>query len=428
MKEPFRWNPFADQPHNVAPKSERFRHHLKYWNSYFPLLGSILTKAGPGLKLYHRYRKTLYERRVDIHDPFALCFSPDLSRNAEILKCFKDLNITQGLLRIPSWELNRLSFYQEALDFFLRNGMDLTIALLQQRSDVLKPAKWRHFLEAVFSRFSQKCRRFEIGHAWNRTKWGLWNYREYVTLAEAAMGLAQKYKIQLIGPAVIDFEFHLYPAVLKAIPFDIISSLLYVDRVGAPENKQFGWDLSKKTALLRAAVDVCSSKKKELWVTEFNWPLKGTGKYSPASGKPNVTEKEQADYLSRYYILTAAGGLIQRAYWWQLAAPGYGLIDNRKKTWRKRPAYYALKTLISHLKNSTFVRREKSPSVNVFFFKKDKQSLAVCWTNGPPVQWTPSSSIKKVVRQDGTEVPPRNNRTEISHAPKYVYLDSLPPG
>ncbi len=56
MKETFRWNPYADQPHNVAPKNERLRHHFKHAGSYFPLLFSNLRKLAPGLKLYRKYR------------------------------------------------------------------------------------------------------------------------------------------------------------------------------------------------------------------------------------------------------------------------------------------------------------------------------------------------------------------------------------
>ena len=105
---------------------------------------------------------------------------------------------------------------------------------------------------------------------------------------------------------------HLYPAILPRIPFNVFSSLLYVDRMGAPENRQFGWDLQRKASLLKAVVDTCGMGKKPLRITEMNWPLKGTGKYSPVSGKPNVSEEDQADYLVRYYVLSLASGFIRR--------------------------------------------------------------------------------------------------------------------
>jgi hypothetical protein len=422
MNNSFRWNPYADQPHNVLPKSKRFKQHLKYLDSYAYILISNLAKIGPGLKRYHKLRKYIFQNPVKISDPFALCFSPSNDQNEDICACFKELDIKQGLFRIPSWEINKLPLYDKTLDLFLSKGIDITIALLQQRSDVLDPTKWSNFLEIVFSRFQKKCRRFEIGHAWNRTKWGVWDYREYLKLIKPAVLLARKYDIQMIGPAVIDFEFHLYPVVLKAAPFDIISSLLYTDRVGAPENTQFGWDLSKKIALLRAAVDVCSDPQKELWVTEFNWPLKGTGKYSPVSGRPNVSEQEQSDYLARYYLLGSSSGYIQKIFWWQLIAPGYGLIDNRKKKWRKRPAYYAFKTLIAQLKDSTFTHRIHHPSANIFFFEKSGHSFASCWTNKAPSTFEFPSTIDYIITESGEKIIWKDQHINIDHSPKYIYF------
>jgi len=422
MKDSFRWNPYADQPHNVAPKSERLKQHLKYLDSYAHLLISNLAKLGPGLKQYRRLRKKMYQDAVEIDDPFALCFTPAKGLNKEIYSCFHELDIKQGLFRIPSWEVHKLPLYEQALDFFLSKGIQITIALLQQRADVLDMEKWSYFLEAVFSRFQKKCLRFEIGHAWNRTKWGIWDYREYLKLVEPAVSLAEKYGVRTLGPAVIDFEFHLYPAVLKAVPFDIISSLLYVDRVGAPENTQFGWDLSKKIALLRAAVNVCSDPDKELWITEFNWPLIGTGKYSPASGKPNVSEREQADYLVRYYLLGSASGYVQKIFWWQLVAPGYGLIDNRENQWRKRPSYFAFKTLIGQLKESIFTHRIPHPSANIFFFEKHGRTFAVCWTNNSPETWKAPMKIDFVIMGNGEKKVWKDSHVPIDHSPKYIYF------
>jgi hypothetical protein len=42
-----------------------------------------------------------------------------------------------------------------------------------------------------------------------------------------------------------------------------------------------------------------------LWITEVNWPLAGTGAFSPAAGKPNVGEDEQA--VSRPLLCSLPG-------------------------------------------------------------------------------------------------------------------------
>jgi hypothetical protein len=223
---------------------------------------------------------------------------------------------------------------------------------------------------------------------------------------------------------VIDFEFHLYPPVLKEIPFDKVSSLLYVDRVGPPEKTQFGWDTAAKVALLKATVDMSAKKGKDLWITEFNWPLKDTGKYSPASGKPNVSEDQQANYLVRYHILTLASGFVERVYWWQLVAPGYGLIDSRGGEWRKRPSFFAMKTMVAILEGSTFVRKIEHPDVHLFSFMKNGENCVVCWTPGPSIELSFPFRVKRVVSRDGQGEPVNDNRVLIEGSPKYVFCEA----
>lgn len=423
MSFEFRWNPFTDQPHNIAPRKERFLHHFRHAGSYVSLVLSNLRKAHAVLPLYREYRKKMFKEQVNIDTPFALSVSPSREQDEEVVEALKELGICRSLVRIPSWEREKLEVFQEFMKHLAENDIELTIALLQQRNDVLDPSCWEGFLEDVFSRFAKFSSFFEIGHAWNRTKWGVWDYKEYLNLAHPAVSLSKKYNAELVGPAVIDFEFHLYPPVLRAIPFDKVSSLLYVDRVGAPENKQFGWDTPRKVALLKAVVDGSSRGKRDLWITEVNWPLKGTGKYSPASGRPNVSEEEQADYLVRYYILCAASGFVERIYWWQLVAPGYGLIDSRGKEWRRRPSFYAMKTMVSQLERSLFKGKVEHPRAKIFSFFKGERNFFICWTKGPAFDYFFDGRVVRVLSRDGKEIPSGNGRVKIEASPKYVFLE-----
>ncbi len=427
MKETFRWNHYADQPHNVAPKEERLRHHLEHAGSYFSLLFSNLRKLVPGLRLYRKYRKFQYREKVRIADPFALAVSPLGNKNEEVVALLEETGAAKTLVRIASWEKDRFDKIEALLVFLKERGINTIFAVLQQRDDVLSPGKWETFLEEAFSRFRKFSPYFEIGHAWNRTKWGVWDYTEYLRLAERSVSLAKKHNVKLVGPAVIDFEFHLYPPVLKKVPFDVASSLLYVDRVGAPETKQAGWDTSKKLALLRATVDVCLVDR-PLWITEVNWPLKGTGKYSPASGKPNVTEDEQADYLVRYYVLCLATGYVERIYWWQLVAPGYGLIDSRKEPWRKRSSFFAFKTMVYFLRDSEFQGTISHSMAEIFVFHRGGESFVVIWTKDKSY-WGKSldldsflsGEVDRIVGRDGEDIPVQDDQIEINGSPKYVF-------
>ena len=130
--------------------------------------------------------------------------------------------------------------------------------------------------------------------------------------------------------------------------YDGYAALLYVDRRGAPENRQMGFDLEGKIELLHRIMKESrnlDSTKPRLWITEVNWPLRDTGAHSPSLGASQVGEDEQLRYLVRYYLLALATGKVEACYWHQLVAPGYGLIDNRGGTVRERSAFRGFATL-----------------------------------------------------------------------------------
>jgi hypothetical protein len=399
------WNELADQPHNVAPRSERTRHHVRHWRTYVSLVWANVLCGPPAYFRYRRLKKQMFRRPVAIgREMFAVAVSPRKGRNEEVAALLEETGVRETLVRIPSWEKDRLGDYEDFARLLHVRGMGLTFALLQRREDVFDAAGWARFVEDCFARLGPFGRDFEIGHAWNRTKWGVWDYTEYLALARPAFALRDKYGVRLIGPAVIDFEFHLYPPTLRILPFDTSSSLLYVDRVGAPENAQFGWTAAMKVALFKAYTEVSARRPCGCRITEVNWPLADTGPYSPASGKPNVSEEEQADYLVRYYLICLAGGLIERVYWWQLVAPGYGLVDSREEPWRRRPSWFALRTMVAELAGAEFAGKDEGRAARgaeIYRFRKAGREFAVCWTNGAPADFDFGRPVARVLDRDG---------------------------
>ena len=210
----------------------------------------------------------------------------------------------------------------------------------------------------------------EVGHAINRVKWGLWNLRDYRKLLDPVLALKAAYPgLKWMGPAGIDFEYPHALGALASVPrdfsFDALSHHLYVDRRGAPENRQGRFASVEKFALARAmarASGVCADR---LIVSEVNWPLSDTGVYSPVCspylypgqivGAPNVGERDYARFMVRYLLQAACSGMVERVYWWRLAAHGFGLVDERAESWRARPAYHAWMRLIDVLGNATFL-------------------------------------------------------------------------
>ncbi|MHB8055568.1 MAG: hypothetical protein ACYDH3_10015, partial [Candidatus Aminicenantales bacterium] len=169
------------------------------------------------------------------------------------------------------------------------------------------------------------------------------------------------------------------------------------------------------------------------WITEFNWPLAETGPWSPASGKPNVSEALQADFLIRYYVIALASGLIDRAYWWQLVAPGYGLVDSREKPWRKRPAFSAFAFMVTMLSGSAFIGKEEitasggkfGPTDEVYYFRRDDREFALAWAIGGPRRRSFGRTISQVLDRDGKPAPwdRDDGIVHLDGSPRYVVFE-----
>jgi len=292
-------------------------------------------------------------------------------------------------------------------------GHRVTIALVQDRRAVLDPGRWRAFLLGVLDRVHDAVEAVEIGHAINRVKWGLWSPEEYRRLMEpAAEAMARYPGLDWLGPAGIDAEFPRIQALLHALPdgvrFSAVSQHLYVDRRGAPENRQGGMATLEKAAAARAlaaASDRCGDR---LIISEVNWPLSGTGIYSPVCspymhpgqtvGAPNVDEQSAADFMLRYLLITICSGLAERVFWWRLAAHGYGLADDRAPEGiRPRPAFHALAFFLRTTGSGRFLRcLSTPPGVHAWLFETgSRQQVWACAHPEPTLYHPPFTSAQR---------------------------------
>jgi len=175
-----------------------------------------------------------------------------------------------------------------------------------------------------------------------------------------------------IGPPIIDFEYYFTTHYLvgeRPFDFDGIAALLYVDRRGSPDNVQYGhFDLYRKILLLRAVIQASGHPDIPIYLTEFNWPLKGSGKHSPAGEHVQTDEVDQARFLVLYDLTAAATGQVASTFWWQLVARGYGLLDE-DDAWTERRAYRAFKHLLARTRGreSTASPRASARSGASFF-------------------------------------------------------------
>ena len=102
-----------------------------------------------------------------------------------------------------------------------------------------------------------------------------------------------------------------------------------------------------KINLLTSMVHLSAKANNEIYITEANWPLENTAPYAPTSEKECVSESDYSQYMQDYIKIAKGTNKIDKLYWHQLVAPGYGLVDNRDGVVRKTLAFYKFKQLLN---------------------------------------------------------------------------------
>jgi tRNA A-37 threonylcarbamoyl transferase component Bud32 len=427
------WDHLSDQPHQHAGRLAKLKVRVADVGDH---LIEASTVAGALPRIAWRYRRlkaNLYRRPV-AWEGAGVALRPFPEDPAAQLALLDELRVQHVLLRLHPWEEDHDA--EEALARALaEGGCELTFALPQNRDLVRDKERWRRKVAELGERFAPFGPRFQIGQAINRSKWGIWSVREYLELARAAEEILRRNpKVEILGPSVIDFEYHVTAAVLNlrkaGVRFDAVAALLYVDRRGAPENRQAGFDTVDKVVLLRAIAETARHATPRCWITEVNWPLR-EGPHSPAGRAVSVDEEAQANYLVRYYLLTLGTGLVERVFWWQLIARGYGLVDPADPAQlRRRPSFFALKTLLAQLGGATFEGPLEAPiksrsPVRLYRFRRpDLTQLVVGWSaNDQTAKAVLPSRPVAVLGRGGEELPvPAGAEVEVGASPRYFLL------
>ncbi len=382
MKQPFSWDSFSDQPYQLKERAYKKAMRKKHVKSLAYTALVALTHLPLALLFMPFTRK----RRIDPARFFAM--SVNLDKEPDLTpELIKELGAENLLVRFPLWEIDKINAYTDFLRTF--RDKELLINVMQDREHIEDPKMLETHLHSVFEHFSPYAKTFQIATTINRAKWGFFSVNEYLGFFEVARRVQEKHypDIRLIGPSVIDFEYHFTAHALfnlSSTRFDALSALLYVDRRGAPENGQMGFNLMRKIRLLSAMAMLSPKVGKELYITETNWPITGTVPYAPTSEFECVDEESYADFMVRYYLIAFASKQVDAVYWHQLVAPGYGLIDNRDGL-RKRTAFTAFKTMLAQLRHAEVVSYSEDHGSHLMRCR-DLQSgntFHVCWSLTP---------------------------------------------
>ena len=242
MKSVFTWDSYSDQPHIITDKKFKKSQKKKFFLEYLKMLFvfMIVFPISFVWQFFMRYPKVQMQLGIGVN----------LDKGNIQYDLVKELGVKHLLIRIPLSDIGKIDEYVKFAKGF-GNGKNFMINILQDREHVENLELLRADIKVIFEKFQSISSEYQIGNATNRTKWGFFAVSEYLNFYQVAQHVRDQYfpTLKLIGPSVIDFEYY-YTASslfnLKNIKFDKLSSLLYVDRRGAPDKRQYGFNLKIK--------------------------------------------------------------------------------------------------------------------------------------------------------------------------------------
>ena len=415
MKAPFRWDDYSDQPALLQDKDYKKKMRKR---EYLSLLKTFLASL---IVLPVSLVAMPFVKRKCIKSEDFFSMGVDFEReDNQTLSLLDELEVKSILVRFKLWEMDRLENLKE---FLLKNSdKKIILKVLQDRENIEDLELLKINLTTLFKELETHVDIFEIGSTINRSKWGFFSVDEYNRFYQVAFDLKTTMfkNIKLIGSGVIDFEYHYTAHTLFNFfkyKYNGISSLLYVDRRGAPENMQFIFALTDKIAWLSTMVWLSPKTTNELYITEVNWPISNTAPYAPTSEHECVSEELYADYMLRYHLLAFASQQVESLSWHQLIAPGYGLVDNRKNI-TKRAAFTTYKYMYKNLKNAQFLRMDIKRDYYILQCLVDNKLLQIHWSLKETT--LKNEDFFTVYSRDGEPI--KDSILTIGSSPLYIHI------
>jgi len=371
-KDMWIWDPRSGQAISTMLRRDRKRHYPPL--RHLRIAMAALRRVAPVWREYRALRSACYTQPVALAGRIGVAVDPRPQTWERELALLRELGNVPVMVRFYHHEsMKEWDYLAQTVCGLAQEGRSVSVALVQDRNAVKDPGHWATFASRVLGQVGEHVEYVEVGHAINRVKWGIWDYREYGALLKAMAAVSDFHpRVRYVGPAVIDFEYADVAAALAQVPpalhFAALSHHLYVDRRGAPENRQGRFAALEKFALAKAIAATSPACDDRLIVSEVNWPIERTGVYSPVGSPyvspgpryndPSVSEDTYADYMLRYLLIALCSGMVERVFWWRLVARGYGLVDDSDPDdWRRRPAYDALRTFLQQLGESRFLEK-----------------------------------------------------------------------
>lgn len=269
-------------------------------------------------------------------------------------------------------------------------------------------ARWREFVEATLERFGDGLEAVEVGNTVNRRNWsGFRRFSQFMVVWRIAHDILRRRNITIAGPNVTNFEPPFNKILLSMMAEegnlpDIHTNNLFAERAVQPENydhKILGrrlaglhkLNLIKKARLIGRISDQFGIDR--TWSTTAFWTL-------PRIGRRTLeNEAAQADYLTRYMVLTAVSGALGRVYWGPLVSQREGLVDDgtgqpaphelvafygtnygELQNYRTRPAFHAFACFNRLIPGALYKGRKSTGRwLEIHEFESVGQRIHVAW-------------------------------------------------
>jgi len=415
FRDIFEWDAYSDQPHVIRDKTVRRAIKKTLVAPTLKLIAINIVMFPLSLILFFLL---FFKKSVRSVPKNFFAMSINLDKNPQETKnLIQELGVTTLLIRLPLSDMKNFQHYKAFISEY--KEYDLLINILQDREHVEDLALLKEDLHLIFKELLPFTCKFQIGNAINRKKWAFFSMDEYLAFYEIAQQLKDEQfpRLTLIGSSVIDFEYHYTLRTLfnsYKIHYDLFSSLLYVDRRGAPEHTQMGLNLTNKIRLLYAMLLLSRKTDPKLIITEANWPRSNTAPYAPTSEKECVSDEAYAAFMVRYYLEALATAQVERIYWHQLIAPGYGLIDNREGI-RKYRSFDAYRQMVTLIDGATDVMLEHEEGHYKFTCKNHGSTITALWSLS---HFNTSTNGADIFNMYGQQI----NTDEITVSGDVIYL------
>ena len=269
---------------------------------------------------------------------------------------------------------------------------------------------WKNFVEKLLNEFKEIKFMVEIGSTINRQSWTRISYQGFYKLWSVAFNVCRIKNRKIMGPNVTDFEPFVNFGILKSLQSkhqlpDLLSNNMFAERTIQPEPYDprvfirkfpqcFKFDLYKKSAVykflaqefnIKGIISPCSF-----------WSIKRIGRLK------DQPEQQRAKYITRYFVMLAAKGNFEKAFWGALICHREGLIHNGLNepeypkieqvtfypeakgyvsNYHITQSFRALQFFNQTVPGSTFIKSySDNPAIQILEFETDTEIFHIAWT------------------------------------------------